>query len=67
LAGKGGDIARQETMLNWGVDTEQSLFPYKYKAPIMEMLANWGTWSQPTTHYEPGILDYIIGLGGAIF
>ena len=67
LAGKSGDIARQEAFTNWGVDTKQALFPYEYKAPIMESLANWGTWSQPTTHYEPGLLDYALPIGGAIF
>ena len=65
LAGKSGDINRQESMLNWGVDTEQALFPYKYQAPAMQSLANWGTWSQPTTHYEPGILDYILPFASA--
>ena len=67
LAGKSGDIARQEAFTNWGVDTKQTLFPYEYQAPIMESLANWGTWSQPTTHYEPGFLDYLLGFAGAIF
>jgi len=33
LAGKSGDIARQETLL-----------PYTVQAPIMEALADWGTW-----------------------
>jgi len=66
LAGKGGDIERQQEMLNWGVDTQQALFPYEYQAPIMESLANWGTWSQPTTHYEPGLFDYITGFASAI-
>jgi len=60
LAGKGGDIARQQELLNWDVATNQAMFPYQYQGPIMESLANWGTWSQPTTHYEPGILDYAL-------
>ena len=67
LAGKGGDIARQEAMVNLGVGTQQAMLPYTAQAPIMESLANWGTWSQPTTHYEPGLLDYLIGFGSMWF
>jgi len=67
LAGKSGDIARQEAVINQGVGTQQAMLPYTAQAPIMESLANWGTWSQPTSHYEPGILDYLIGGLGAIF
>jgi len=65
LAGKGGDIARQEALVNQGVGIQQAMLPYTAQAPIMESLANWGTWSQPTTHYEPGILDYALALGSA--
>lgn len=60
LAGKGGDIARQQAIINQQIGTQQALLPYTAQAPIMESLANWGTWSQPTTHYEPGWLDYIL-------
>ena len=78
LAGKSGDIGRQESMLNYQtgiqqaignqqIGTQQAMLPYTAQAPIMQSLANWGTWSQPTTHYEPGILDYILGFAGAIF
>jgi len=67
LAGKGGDIARQEAVINQGVGTQQAMLPYTAQAPIMESLANWGTWSQPTTHYEPGILDYALPVASAMF
>ena len=67
LAGKGGDIARQEEMLNWQQRTQQALFPYQYQAPIWESLANWGTWYQPQKYYKPGLLDYAGGILGAIF
>jgi len=67
LAGKGGDIARQEEMLNWQQQTQQALFPYQYQAPIWESLANWGTWYQPQKYYKPGLLDYAGGILGAIF
>ena len=67
LAGKSGDIARQEAIINQGVGIQQAMLPYTAQAPIMQSLANWGTWSQPTMHYEPGILDYILGIGGAFF
>jgi len=65
LAGKGGDIARQQEMLNWGVGTQQAMFPYQYQAPIWESLANWGTWSQPEQIYKPGILDYVLPFAAA--
>lgn len=45
LAGKSGDIARQETM-----------FPYMYQAPIMQTLADWGTYHVPQQTYQPGLL-----------
>jgi hypothetical protein len=67
LAGKGGDIARQEEMLNWQQKTQQALFPYQYQAPIWESLANWGTWYTPEKYYKPGFMDYFIGGLGAIF
>ncbi|MEA2016479.1 MAG: hypothetical protein U9O59_07250 [Actinomycetota bacterium] len=66
LAGKGGDIARKQALANWGVETEQALFPYKYKAPILESLADWGNWYTPQQYYKPGPLDYILGGIGAI-
>jgi len=93
LAGKSGDINRQQSMLNYqtGIDqalanqqigaqesmfnvgqqtqqqlinqqigSQQAMLPYTVSAPLYSELANYGTWSQPTTHYEPGILDYVI-------
>ena len=66
LAGKGGDIARQEALINQGVGVEQALFPYKYQAPIWESIADWGNWYQPQMLYKPGILDYIGGFAGAV-
>ena len=65
LAGKSGDIARQEEIINTGIGGEQAKLPWTLNAPIMESLANWGTWSQPTTHHEPGILDYILPIAAA--
>jgi len=65
LAGKGGDIARQQEMLNWQQQTQQALFPYQYQAPIWESLANWGTWTQPEMYYTPGLLDYVAPIGAA--
>ena len=64
LAGKQGDINRQETMLNWQQDTNQAMFPWTYQAPILESLANYGTFYQPTQHYEKGWLDYILPIAG---
>jgi len=65
LAGKGGDIARQQELLNWGVGTQQALFPYQYQAPIWQNLADWGNWTQPQMYYQPGPLDYIVPLAGS--
>jgi len=66
LAGKGGDIARQQEMLNWGVATQQEMFPWTYGADINKYLADWGNWYQPEQYYKPGPLDYILGFGGAV-
>ena len=66
LAGKGGDIARQEAVINQGVGMEQALFPYKYQAPIWQTLADWGNWYQPQMYYKPGPFDYLGGFAGAI-
>lgn len=64
LAGKGGDIARKQALLNWGVGTEQALFPYKYQAPIQQYLADWGTFYTPEQTYKPGLLDYALPIAG---
>ena len=66
LAGKGGDIARQQEMLNWGVGTQQAMFPWTNQAPIWQTLADWGNWYQPQMYYKPGLFDYIGGFAGAI-
>ena len=66
LAGKSGDIARQQEVANWQTATNQALFPYQYQAPIWESLANWGTWYQPQKYYQPGLLDYMGGILGGI-
>ena len=66
LAGKGGDIARQQELLNWGVGTQQAMFPWTHQAPIQQYLADWGTFYQPTQTYQPGPWDYLMqGLGAA--
>jgi len=65
LAGKGGDIAREETSLNWQQDTNQEMFPWTTQAPILESLANYGTFYQPTQHYEKGFWDYVLPIVGA--
>jgi len=64
LAGKGGDIARQQEMLNWGVGTQQALFPWQYQAPIQQYLADWGTFYTPEQTYKPGLLDYALPIAG---
>lgn len=64
LAGKGGDIARQQEMLNWGVGTEQAMFPWTTQAPIQQFLADWGTFYQPEQTYKPGLLDYVLPIAG---
>ena len=65
LAGKGGDIARQQAMLNWGVGTQQAMFPWQYQAPIQQYLADWGTFYTPEQTYKPGLLDYALPIVGA--
>ena len=66
LAGKGGDIARQQEMLNWQQQTQQAMFPWTTQAPILQGLADYGNWYQPQMNYNPGLLDYIGGFAGAI-
>jgi len=56
LAGKGGDIARQQEMLNWQQATQQELFPWTTQAPILEALADYGNWYTKTKTYQPGLL-----------
>jgi len=65
LAGKGGDIARQQAMLNWGVGTQQAMFPWTYGADINKFLADWGTFYTPEQIYKPGLLDYALPIAGA--
>jgi hypothetical protein len=65
LAGKGGDIARQQELLNWQTATQQELFPWTHQAPIQQYLADWGTFYQPEQIYKPGPFDYLAGLGSA--
>ena len=60
LAGKGGDIAREQELLNWGVGTQQAMFPWTHQAPILQGLADYGTWYQPTQTYKPGPWDYLM-------
>jgi hypothetical protein len=66
LAGKGGDIARQQEMLNWGVGTQQAMFPWEQQAPIQQYLSDWGNWYQPEMLYKPGFFDYLTGFAGAV-
>ncbi|MBA7534452.1 hypothetical protein ES705_26698 [subsurface metagenome] len=66
LAGKPGDIARQQELLNWQTATQQTLFPWTHQAPIQQQLADWGTWYQPEMYYKPGPFDYLLGGVGAI-
>ena len=66
LAGKGGDIARQQAMINWGVGTEQAMFPWTQQAPIQQYLSDWGNWYQPEMLYQPGLFDYILPFAGAV-
>ena len=65
LAGKGGDIARQQELLNWGVGTQQAMFPWTHQAPIHQFMADWGTFYQPTQTYQPGLFDYALPIAGA--
>ena len=64
LAGKGGDIARQQAMLDWGVETEQAMFPWTTQAPIHQFMADWGTFYTPEQTYKPGLLDYALPIAG---
>ena len=64
LAGKGGDIARQQELLNWGVGTQQAMFPWTHQAPIHQYMADWGTFYQPEQLYKPGLLDYALPIAG---
>ena len=64
LAGKGGDIARQQELLNWGVGTQQALFPWTYGADINKFLADWGTFYTPEQTYKPGLVDYALPIAG---
>ena len=64
LAGKSGDINRQETMLNWQQDTNQAMFPWTNQAPLLQGLADYGNFYQPTQTYTPGLLDYALPVAG---
>ena len=64
LAGKSGDIAREEASLNWQQDTNQAMFPWTHQAPILQGLADYGNWYTPTQTYHPGLLDYALPVAG---
>ena len=64
LAGKGGDIARQQELLNWGVGTQQAMFPWTHQAPIHQFMADWGTFYTPEQTYKPGLFDYALPIAG---
>ena len=64
LAGKSGDIARQQAMLNWQQQTNQEMFPWTHQAPIHQFMADWGNFYQPEQVYQPGLLDYALPIGG---
>jgi len=56
LAGKGGDIARQQAMINQQVGMQQAMLPYTAQAPLLQTLADYGTWYQPQQTYKPGLI-----------
>jgi len=64
LAGKGGDIRRQQDILNQQIGSQQLMLPYTTQAPLLQYLSDWGNFYQPTTHYEPGLLDYALPFAG---
>jgi hypothetical protein len=64
LAGKGGDIQRQEDILNQQIGAQQAMLPYTAQAPLLQYLSDWGNFYQPSSHYEPGFLDYALPFAG---
>ena len=65
LAGKSGDIANQQAMINQQIGSQQAMLPYTAQAPILQNLSDWGNFYQPTTHHEPGLIDYALPIAGA--
>ena len=64
MAGQERDIATKQALADWQVATNQELFPFQYQAPIAQFTADWGNWYKPTETYQPGLLDYLGGIGG---
>ena len=66
MAGQERDIATKQALADWEVATNQELFPFQYQAPIAEYTADWGNWYQPEKTYQPGLFDYLGGIGSIL-
>ena len=66
LAGMGRDIQTKQNLADWQVATNQEMFPFQYQAPIAQYMADWGNWYQPQQYYQPGIMDYLGGIGSIL-
>ncbi len=56
----------QQQLINQQVGMEQAMLPYTTTAPLLQGLADWGTWYQPEMYYTPGPFDYLLGFAGAV-
>jgi len=61
----GFGVGTQQALADWQVGTQQELFPWTHQAPILQSIADWGTWYQPEMLYKPGPFDWLLGLGSA--
>lgn len=66
MAGQERDIQTKQNLADWEVATNQQLFPFQYQAPIAQYTADWGNWYQPQQYYQPGLMDYLGGIGSVL-
>jgi hypothetical protein len=56
----------QQALANQQVGIQQAMLPYTAQAPILSELANYGNWYEPEMYYQPGLLDYVAPIAGAM-
>ncbi|MBA7592674.1 hypothetical protein ES708_34867 [subsurface metagenome] len=49
-------VGTQQALSDWQVATQQTMLPYTAQAPLLQTLADYGTWYQPEQVYKPGLI-----------
>lgn len=52
----GFGVGTQQALSDWEVAMQQTMLPYTAQAPLLQALADYGTWYQPQQWYQPGLL-----------